>query len=75
MFKGSIYTEIEIDEIISNINILIAEQNKGIYQDDVNPREVCKFTRDKLKDLKYFIENGSHSTNFATKNELSYPVI
>ena len=76
MIEGlNLYTKQEVNEIISTIDYLIAELSKGVCASDVNPRDVCLNAKDELKDLKYFIEHGSESTNYATKSNLSYPAI
>lgn len=74
MIKGlNLYTQEEVNEMISTIDTLMAEIETEFCNDSISV-EFCKNTRSKLKDLKYFIEHGSSSTNYATKNQLHYTI-
>lgn len=74
MIKGlNLYTQEEVNEMISTIDTLIVDIETELCDGSIslNARNA---NRSKLKDLKYFIEHGSSLTNYATKNQLHYPV-
>lgn len=71
MIRGAnIYTSTEVNEILSTLDVIIADAHKG-WTTHIDATQVCKEIEESLANLQRYIQFGSDSNNFATKGSLS----
>ena len=72
MIKSYIYTEEEIKVITQKLDLLIATAAEGMFNEERNPREVCKCLHEEMRTVKDYITDGC--CNFAKKSELHHHI-